>query len=123
MEVRQFVEETLEAMKQSVHRVMEQHGMEYSFLTDLQCEPFSVADSADIVMHAENAARKAGLSFSTGRTGAGSDAQVFAARGAKVVKIATGMQFVHSCRERVRLTDMEDCVRYVCALAGRYDCL
>ncbi len=120
---RAVAERVIEEMKQVAQSVLLRRGALHTFSTELQCEPFCVPDDAAIIAYARMAAQKAGLAFSTGQTRAGSDAQIFAKRGGKTVKISTGMQHVHSHRECVRLTDMDDCVRYVCALAGRYDCL
>ena len=93
-------------------------GAVLEFRSELQCEPFTVQDTDGIVRYARTAAREAGLDFHTGQTGAGSDAHMFAQRGGNAIKIATGMKNVHSRDEHISLRDMEECVRYILALAG-----
>ncbi len=82
------------------------------------CDGFYTKEDAAIVSYARSAAQKAGLEFSLGKTGAGSDAQIFAQRGGQTLKISTGMMKVHSKEEYVMLEDMERCVDYVLKLAG-----
>lgn len=93
-------------------------GIKYEINVTHDCDEFYTKEDSPIVAHAESAAQKANLNFSLGKTGAGSDAQIFAQRGGQTLKISTGMMGVHSKGEYIMLNDMERCVDYVLKLAG-----
>jgi tripeptide aminopeptidase len=85
------------------------------------CAPWSVPEDDPIVVYAREAAAVVGQSLHLGTTGAGSDAQVIAERGGRVIKISTGMRNPHSGEEQIDLEDMKRCFAFLWALAGRKD--
>jgi tripeptide aminopeptidase len=102
-----------------VRGFLSQHGLSGGLA--YACTAPGYVSDADIVAYAQKAAASAQLPFEEGWTGAGSDAHVLTARGAKALKISSGMMNVHSDEEYVSLADLGFCVRYVLALAGFYD--
>lgn len=109
----------LREMDGTVSSFLSQHGLMGS-LAYTHAAPGYVSD-ADIIAYAQKASAAVELPFEEGRTGAGSDAHVMIARGAKALKISSGMMNVHSEDEYVSLDDLELCVKYVLALAGHYN--
>jgi tripeptide aminopeptidase len=105
----------LDAMYEDIRAFFAENGCEGSFFFECACQGYQ--SDRRIIEYAKQAAQKAGLPFSLGSTGAGSDAHVFAQRGASAVKISCGMMNVHSNDECVHLDDMMQCVKYVLALA------
>jgi len=106
----------LGAMRDEAQGFFDANGCDGCFSFECTCRGFQ--SGTRIIEYAREAAQRAGLPFSLGSTGAGSDAHVFEERGAKAVKISCGMMNVHSNDEYIRLDDMMKCVEYVLALAG-----
>ncbi len=106
----------LDAMYEETRAFFDENGCDGGFSFECACRGYQ--SDRRIIEYAKRAAQKAGLPFSLGSTGAGSDAHVFAQRGASAVKISCGMMNVHSNDECVHLDDMMQCVKYVLALAG-----
>jgi tripeptide aminopeptidase len=94
-------------------------GFKVVFSADRDCAPWNLPAADPLMEYARAAAAKAGLPFHTGRTGSGSDAQVIARRGGRVIKISTGMLAPHSAEERIDFRDMKKALRFLLALAGR----
>lgn len=106
----------LDQLHKTVNEFSGEHSVPVDFSYVCQCKSFLTETNTDIVEYARRAALKAGLEFSLGRTGAGSDAHIFIERGAKALKISNGMMKVHSGEEYIKLEDMAKCVEYVLAL-------
>ena len=89
-----------------------------------QCVPFCTPEGSALVEMCRTAADLCGLPFRLGTTRACSDAHVLASRGGTAVKLACGMEAVHTGRERIDLEQLESCVRMSEALAmaasGKY---
>ncbi|UKL14524.1 M20/M25/M40 family metallo-hydrolase [Dissulfurimicrobium hydrothermale] len=73
----------------------------------------SVPDDHQLVKAAMDAARVLGRDIKTGKTGGGSDANIFNGKGLSTVIMGIGMQNVHSTSEFIRLEDMARVCRLV----------
>lgn len=111
------VNEVLEEIEHTAKRFTQENACRYEFTCTCRCKGFNLNKNTEIVAYAQEAARKACLDFSTGKTGAGSDAHIFIERGGQAIKISTGMMNVHSNEEYISIDDMEKCVQYILMLA------
>jgi tripeptide aminopeptidase len=112
-------EALLEDMRAAMEDLAVKAGFGLDFSASRDCEPWALDGGDPLVEYARSAAAKAGLPFHTGQTGSGSDAQVIAQRGGRVIKISTGMLAPHSPEERIDLEDMKGSLRFLWALAGQ----
>ena len=78
---------------------------------------FTLTESDPVVRHAVAAMQRLGLSPALVSTGGGSDCNVFNRHGITAVDLAIGMTDVHTCRESLRIDDLENAARLVEALA------
>lgn len=69
--------EVLTAIEQTVKKITHENTCRYEFIGMLTCKGFEFDMNTQIIAYAQNAAHKACLDFSLGKTGAGSDAHIF----------------------------------------------
>ncbi|MDR2766833.1 MAG: M20/M25/M40 family metallo-hydrolase, partial [Treponema sp.] len=112
-------EALLEETRAAVCALADRAGFTVVFSANRDCAPWTRPENDPLLEYARLAAAKVGLPFHTGRTGSGSDAQVIARRGGRVIKISTGMLAPHSAEERIDFRDMKKALRFLWALAGR----
>jgi len=112
------MEAILAEMKTTVEKFSKDQGFTADFFVQNDCDPWIVPDEDPIIAYACKAAAQAGLPFTLGQSWSGSDAQVIAQRGGKVIKISTGMMAPHSKEEYIDLDDMKKCADYLWRLAG-----
>lgn len=96
--------EVLTAIEQTVKKITHENTCRYEFIGMLTCKGFEFDTNTEIIAYAQNAASKACLDFSLGKTGAGSDAHIFNERGGQAIKISTGMMNVIQIRSISTLT-------------------
>jgi di/tripeptidase len=104
-------------MRAAVSALADKAGFTVAFSANRDCAPWTVSADDPLAEYARSAAAKAGLPFHAGQTGSGSDAQVIAQRGGKVIKISTGMLAPHSSEEHIDFGDMKKALRFLWALA------
>jgi tripeptide aminopeptidase len=73
----------------------------------------SIPDDHQLIKAAVDAAKALGRNISTGKTGGGSDANIFNGKGLSTVIMGIGMQKVHTTSECIRLDDMVGACRLV----------
>jgi tripeptide aminopeptidase len=112
-------EALLEGMRAAARALADRAGFAVAFSVNRDCAPWTLPAGDPLLEYTRAAAAKAGLPFQTGQTGAGSDAQVMAQRGGRVIKISTGMIAPHSAEERIDFRDMEKALRFLWVLAGK----
>jgi tripeptide aminopeptidase len=110
-------EKILIDMKTTVENLAREQDFSADFKVQYDCDPWAVPDDDPIINYARDAAAKTGLPFTLGQSWSGSDAQVLAQRGGKVIKISTGMMAPHSKEEHIDLEDMKKCADYLWRLA------
>lgn len=130
-EVRSFSEEGLqrqtEHMCSCLHNAVRNYcdprdssevGVECEIVADYPL--MNVAEDAPILQTLRNAAATLGQPLEVGRSGGGSDANLFNAHGITTLNLATGMNKVHSPSEYIRVADLEsvaalllECVRSI----------
>lgn len=106
----------LREIENTAIRVAGENGCSAEFSCVLRAPGFQAAENSAIVNLAKAAALQESLDFSTGKTGAGSDAHVISHRGGQAIKISTGMMNVHTDQENININDMAKCVRYCLAI-------
>jgi tripeptide aminopeptidase len=122
-ECRSLDRPTVEALKAEMNDALrsaaEAAGGSVDITWKLEYEGFSLADESPLVQLVSEACLSVGLEPRTYHTGGGSDANVFASRGAPVVALACGMQGVHSTHEQIALADLRALTRICVAVAER----
>jgi tripeptide aminopeptidase len=66
-----------------------------------------VPEDAPVLLALQEAAASLGQRLEVGRSGGGSDANIFNSRGIVTLNLATGMNRVHSTDEYIRVVDIE----------------
>jgi tripeptide aminopeptidase len=112
-------ERILAEMRNTAAALARETGFRTDFSVNYDCPPWTIPEDDPLVVYAREAAARTGLPFHLGQTGAGSDAQVMAHRGGRVLKISTGMLALHSGQENIDLEDMRRCLGFLWTLAGQ----
>ena len=113
------VEDVKSSMDSEMHLAAQALGGSVSIEWTLEYESFSLeADDPAVVLVSE-ACRDAGLVPAFKRTGGGSDANVFAARGLSTLALSCGMIAVHCTEESMAVEDLDALVRLVRAVIER----
>lgn len=80
----------------------------------------AISPDHPLVQTARNAARAIGIDLTTGRTGGGSDANIFNGKGLSCAVMGVGMQNVHSTAEFVKIDDMARCCELMCSILSLF---
>ncbi|MCA1797286.1 MAG: M20/M25/M40 family metallo-hydrolase [Geobacteraceae bacterium] len=134
-EVRSFSEEGLkhqtDHMCSCLHAAVRHYSANPDFpKVGVECEIIAdyplmnVPEDAPILYALRNAAATLGQQLEVGRSGGGSDANLFNAHGIVTLNLATGMNKVHTSSEYIRVADLEsvaalllECVRNISSTA------
>jgi len=90
-----------------------------AFTPTVECEIMAdyplmqVAKDAPLLQHLTQAAQRLGQKLEVGRSGGGSDANIFNANGIVTLNLATGMNKVHSTAEYIKVADLESVAHLV----------
>ncbi|MDD2557863.1 MAG: M20/M25/M40 family metallo-hydrolase [Desulfuromonadaceae bacterium] len=129
-EVRSFSQSGLEQQTAHMCAVLQAAAQHYArFATDdsddaaftptVECEVLAdyplmqVAADAPLLHYLTQAAQRLGQKLEVGRSGGGSDANIFNANGIVTLNLATGMNKVHSTAEYIKVADLESVARLV----------
>ena len=113
--MRQAVQEAAHYYAQST----DSSGAAEEYIPAVACEimadyPLMQVDAdAPILQYLTRAAQHLGQDLEVGRSGGGSDANIFNANGIVTLNLATGMNKVHSTAEYIRVADLESVARLV----------
>lgn len=88
-------------------------GTSYTFKHHTEFEAYRLDENHPGVRHVVKAAQKTGLEPQFIRTNGGSDNNIFVKRGLPGVVLSAGYMEPHSLKERVRLSEMELCCRFL----------
>lgn len=110
------LKKTVEHMKAVLNKIVEKYDGSYNFMYNIDCNKLDVKEDDEIVNFSKKAAIKSDLAFSLGKSGGGSDAHVFNDRGFKAVKLSIGMENVHTRKEEVHISSINDTVKYMVSL-------
>jgi tripeptide aminopeptidase len=128
-EVRSFSEDGLKRQTEHMCSCLRDAARHYGDLNDpsaagVECEIMAdyplmdVPEDAPLLLVLRRAATALGQPLDVGRSGGGSDANLFNAQGIVTLNLATGMNKVHSTQEYIRAADLEsvaalllECVR------------
>ncbi len=91
----------------------EMAGTSYSFSHRTEFEAYNLDENHPGVQHVVCAAQKTGLEPQFIRTNGGSDNNIFVKRGLPGVVLSAGYMEPHSLKERVRLSEMTLCCRFL----------
>jgi tripeptide aminopeptidase len=105
-----------EAMKQAMQSGARQVGAQLTVTEKISYLPYQIGEDSPVVRRFREACRLVGLDAKLGPTGGGSDNNVLALQGIEGIVMACGMDQVHSCQEQIRVRDLVDTARLVCAL-------
>jgi tripeptide aminopeptidase len=83
----------------------EKIGVECEIMSDYPL--MHVPEDAPVLLALQEAAASLGQRLEVGRSGGGSDANIFNSRGIVTLNLATGMNRVHSTDEYIRVVDLE----------------
>ncbi len=80
----------------------------------------TVPDSHPVVVLAQEAGKALGRPLTTGKSGGGSDANIFTAHGITTVILGTGMRSVHTTAEYIHLEDMVQTAQLISEIISVY---
>jgi tripeptide aminopeptidase len=120
-ECRSLDRQKVEAIRSSMHTVMEDSAATFGGTVDLswtlEYEGFALAPDASAVGIVSAACRRIGIPPTTFSTGGGSDANVIAALGVPTVALSCGMTGVHGTQEEIAVADLETLTEICVAVA------
>lgn len=119
-EARSLTNEKLDAQGAHMKACFEDAAREFGATAEVAIErsyyAFSLDGDEPVVRHCATAMRHLGLTPTLTSTGGGSDCNVFNRHGMKAVDLSIGMTDVHTCKESLRIDDLELTARLVEAL-------
>ena len=119
-EARSLTNEKLDAQGAHMKACLEDAAHEFGATAEVTIErsyhAFSLDADEPVVRHCAAAMRHLGLTPTLTSTGGGSDCNVFNRHGMKAVDLSIGMTDVHTCKESLRIDDLEMTARLVEAL-------
>jgi len=102
-----YIEQTLAEVSQSIP------GTGYDFKHHTLFEAYRLDETHPGVVNVQTAAKKTGLEPTFFRTNGGSDNNIFVKRGLPGVVLSAGYMEPHSLKERVKLSEMLLCTRFL----------
>ena len=119
-EARSLTNEKLDAQGTHMKTCFEDAAREFGATVEVNIErsyfAFSLDADEPVVRHCTTAIRHLGLTPTLTSTGGGSDCNVFNRLGMKAIDLSIGMTDVHTCKESLRIDDLELTARFVEAL-------
>ena len=119
-EARSLSNEKLDAQGTHMKTCFEDAARESGATVEVNIErsyfAFSLDADEPVVRHCTTAIRHLGLTPTLTSTGGGSDCNVFNRHGMKAIDLSIGMTDVHTCKESLRIDDLELTARLVEAL-------
>ncbi|MBP8215299.1 MAG: M20/M25/M40 family metallo-hydrolase, partial [Propionivibrio sp.] len=119
-EARSLTNDKLDAQCAHMKACFEDAAREFGATAEVTIErsyyAFSLDADEPVVRHCAAAMRNLGLTPKLASTGGGSDCNVFNRHGMKAVDLSIGMTDVHTCKESLRIDDLEMTARLVEAL-------
>ncbi len=97
---------------------------EYKAKVDIKVEreydAFLIPEDDNTVILAKEAAEKIGIEFTSAVGGGGSDANIFSAKGIKMLIAGSGMNKVHTKEEYIPIKDLEDGAKWIMEIIKLY---
>ena len=119
-EARSLSNEKLDAQRAHMKACFEEAAHQFGATVEVNIErsyfAFSLDADEPVVRHCTTAIRHLGLTPTLTSTGGGSDCNVFNRHGMKAIDLSIGMTDVHTCKESLRIDDLELTARLVEAL-------
>ena len=119
-EARSLSNEKLDAQRAHMKACFEEAAHQFGATVEVNIErsyfAFSLDADEPVVRHCTTAIRHLGLTPTLTSTGGGSDCNVFNRHGMKAIDLSIGMTDVHTCKESLRIDDLELTARFVEAL-------
>ena len=119
-EARSLSNEKLDAQRAHMKACFEEAAHQFGATVEVNIErsyfAFSLDADKPVVRHCTTAIRHLGLTPTLTSTGGGSDCNVFNRHGMKAIDLSIGMTDVHTCKESLRIDDLELTARLVEAL-------
>ena len=119
-EARSLTNEKLDAQGTHMKTCFENAARDFGATVEVNIErsyyAFSLDADEPVVRHCAAAMRHLGLTPTLTSTGGGSDCNIFNRHGMKAVDLSIGMTDVHTCKESLRIDDLELTARLVEAL-------
>ena len=119
-EARSLSNEKLDAQGAHMKACFEEAAHQFGATVEVNIErsyfAFSLDADEPVVRHCTTAIRHLGLTPTLTSTGGGSDCNVFNRLGMKAIDLSIGMTDVHTCKESLRIDDLELTARFVEAL-------
>lgn len=107
-------------MTDSILKACESAGATADINWKMDYPEVNVAPESPLIMRAKQAIEACGLELSTVRTGGGADANCLRGMGVNAITLGTGMTNFHSTDEYIKVQDLIDDARLVCALIAEY---
>ena len=103
-------------MTEALKQATAQHGATVELDVERSYSTFKLSEKDDIVRRAMAAAKTLGLTPVPVPSGGGSDANIFNAGGITTINISTGMEKVHTTKERITVDDLVKSAEFLLAI-------
>ncbi|MHB8779898.1 MAG: M20/M25/M40 family metallo-hydrolase [Candidatus Geothermincolia bacterium] len=113
------LDETRMAFIKTVRDACADAGAQVEFEVERAYDGYALPESDPLLALAAAAAKDAGVPFSSGPTGGGSDANVLRSFGMTPLVLNMGARLPHTLEEHIELEEMERLVRYTAAILER----
>jgi len=110
------LETQVQAMTEALKQATAQHGATVELDVERSYSTFKLSEKDDIVRRAMAAAKTLGLTPVPVPSGGGSDANIFNAGGITTINISTGMEKVHTTKERITVDDLVKSAEFLLAI-------
>ncbi|MBU5485841.1 M20/M25/M40 family metallo-hydrolase [Clostridium sp. MSJ-11] len=95
-----------EHMVECLNKAVEKFGASMELEVAHNYDAFDIDENDEILSITREACKRAGVTFSTGSSGGGSDANILNGNGIKAVTLATGMSKVHTVDEFITIENL-----------------
>lgn len=116
-EARSLSNEKLDAQDAHMRACFKEAAREFGATAEVDIErsyaAFSLGEDEAVVRQCIDAMHRLGLAPALVSTGGGSDCNIFNRHGIKAIDLAIGMTDVHTCKESLRIDDLETTARLV----------
>ncbi|MCM3040220.1 M20/M25/M40 family metallo-hydrolase [Paenibacillus motobuensis] len=100
------LEQQIAGMKEAVESTCQDYHTKGVFNSTIVYPSFHLSEQEPVVVLAQKAAGRLGLSGATFMSGGGSDANIFNGLGIPTVNLAVGYEDIHTTRERIKADDI-----------------
>jgi tripeptide aminopeptidase len=110
------LEKQVEAMSRMLHQAAEQAGAQVDITLNHPYRAYRLTEDEPVVQYVAAALQRLGIEPYTYVSGGGSDVNVFAGHGLRVVNLSIGYRDIHTVHEHISVDDLERAAQLVTVL-------